>query len=83
MAEIKKFIVGSEKFPVWFNEEAAKGRLKLNYDEEGILQTITVYSPLKTTLAKKGDVIMLLKSGLQVISSKDAVKYGVKNEKTE
>lgn len=77
--EVKKFVVGQGKFPMWFNEEAAKGRVKLNYDGNE-LQTITVFAPTKTLTAKHGDVIMMLKSGLTVVPAEKAVKYGVKNE---
>lgn len=78
MNEVKKFIVGSEKIPEWLNEQCSKGRAKINYDE-GKVVSIIVFSPTKTFTALKGDVIVLYKSGLSVITSDKAVKYGVKN----
>lgn len=72
----KQFVFGKDKVPTWFNEEADKGRAKFNYDDDDVV-SVTVYTPTKTLIAKPGDVIMLLKSGLAVITGDKAKKYGV------
>ena len=78
----KKFIVG-EKSPEWFKEQCSLGRAKVVYDDEGDFVNIIVYSATKNYTAKKGDVIMLLKSGLAVIPKEQAVKYKIQKETKE
>ena len=74
----KQFVFGKDKIPTWFNEEAGKGRAKFNYDDDNDdVVSVTVYTPTQTLIAKPGDVIMLLKSGLAVITGDKAKKYGV------
>lgn len=83
MANAKQFIVGKEDYPAWFREQASKGRVRLNYDDDNVLKDITVYGPTKNYIAKPGDVIIMLKSGLAVIDKKSAVKYGTQPQKKE
>lgn len=78
---VLKFVVGRDDFPVWFNDECSKGRAKINF-EKGRVKNVIVYSPTKTFTANIGDVIILYNSGMSVIPSDKAVKYGVKNEET-
>lgn len=70
----KQFILGKEKFPAWFDEQVAKGRAKVNYDDDNDLINVTVYTPTKTVVALPEDTIMLLKSGLTVIKKEAAKK---------
>ena len=76
---IKKFVVGNMNFPVWFNDECAKGRARV-VSENGKLLNIVVHNATRTITANIGDVIVLYKSGLSVIPKEKAVKYGLKNE---
>lgn len=77
----KKFVVGSgEEMPAWAKEEAAKGRMKTYYDDEGEIDYVRVYSTTKTYDAIPGDTIILLKSGLAVIPEYEAKKFGVTKE---
>lgn len=82
MAEFKKFVVRDMNFPVWFNDECAKGRAKI-VTEDGKLLNIVVHNATKTLTANIGDVIVLYNSGLSVIPREKAVKYGLKNENTK
>lgn len=79
MANIKKFTVNDMNFPIWFNDECAKGRAKI-VTEDGKLLNIVVYNATKTLTANIGDVIVLYNSGLSVIPKEKAVKYGLRNE---
>lgn len=75
-----KFVLGKDKMPVWFNDETARGRAKVNLDEDRKVVSVTIYTPTKTLTALPGDIIMKLKSGMSVIPKEKAVKYGVVNE---
>lgn len=75
-----KFVLGKDKMPVWFNDETARGRAKVNLDEDRNIVSVTIYTPTRTLTALPGDVIMKLKSGMSVIPKEKAVKYGVVNE---
>lgn len=75
-----KFVLGKDKMPVWFNDETARGRAKVNLDEDRNIVSVTIYTPTRTLTALSGDVIMKLKSGMSVIPREKAVKYGVVNE---
>lgn len=75
-----KFVLGKDKMPVWFNDETAKGRAKVNMDDDRKIVSVTIYTPTRTLTALPGDVIMKLKSGMSVIPKEKAVKYGVVNE---
>ena len=48
--QIKSFIIGKEKIPTWFNDEVSKCRAKINYDEDGDLTNVIIYSPTKQFL---------------------------------
>lgn len=75
-----KFVLGKDKMPVWFNDETAMGRAKVNLDDDRKVVSVTIYTPTKTLTALPGDIIMKLKSGMSVIPKEKAVKYGVVNE---
>lgn len=75
-----KFVLGKDKMPVWFNDETARGRAKVNLDEDRNIVSVTIYTPTRTLTALPGDIIMKLKSGMSVIPKEKAVKYGVVNE---
>lgn len=75
-----KFVLGKDKMPVWFNDETARGRAKVNMDDDRNVVSVTIYTPTKTLTALPGDVIMKLKSGMSVVPKEKAVKYGVVNE---
>ena len=74
---VKQFVVGKEPYPIWFRELAEKGRARINVDEDGVLQNITVHTPTKNYVAKPGDTIVLKKSGMTVLESKAVVKNEV------
>lgn len=68
----KRFTIGQEDYPEWFRDMAKKGRAQINVDEDGKLESITVYTPTKTYVALPGDVIILAKAGVTVMSAKQA-----------
>lgn len=75
----KSYVVGKEKAPLWLNEEAAAGRVRANY-EDGEMVNMLVYTTTGSIVAKVGDIVVLLKSGLSVIPASEAKKYGVQKE---
>ena len=77
----KSFILGKDKTPDWFNDEASMGRARINR-EDGDLVNVTIFAPTQTFVASIGDTIMLLKSGLVVIHADEAKKYGVQRKTT-
>ncbi len=73
--EVKKFVVGDGKFPEWFDEQALRGRAKINTDEFGELMGVTVFAPTKRMVAAVGDTVMLTRNGLMVVPKEKAGKY--------
>lgn len=71
------FVVGKEKIPQWFNDQASIGRAKVNKDEDGELLNIIIYGPTGNKIAKIGDSVMNTRSGLVVIPEEKAKKYNV------
>lgn len=82
MDNILKFVVG-EEIPSWFNTEASIGRARVNYDEEGNLVNITLFTVSKQIVAEIGDVIVKTNTGLSLIPQKKAIKYKVTSEPKE
>lgn len=77
MAKLEMFSVGKEKIPNWFNEEARKGRCKINKGDDDELINIVIYGPTGANVANIGDSIMKTKSGMLVIPEEKAKKYNV------
>lgn len=79
--EMKRFRLGVDVIPTWFNEQAQKGRAKLNYEDEELVDA-TVYMATKTIQARIGDTIVLTKAGLGVVRNvkKDAEAKAKKEE---
>lgn len=71
------FIIGKDKFPIWFNDEAMKGRAKVNRDDEGNILNVIIYGAAKNVVANVGDSIIRSKTGLLVIPKEKAKKYNV------
>lgn len=80
--EAKKYTVSksASNFPDWFKQQAAEGRIKLNLNDDGQVDNVVVYSPTGRSVAHVGDVVMLMKSGLSVISEEKAQKYKVQQK---
>ena len=66
----KRFMLGQEDYPEWFRDLAKKGRAQINVDEDEKLESVTIYTPTKTYVALPGDIIILAKAGVTVISAK-------------
>ena len=79
--DVKEFVLGKGKVPDWFTEKCSQGRAKINYSDEGEISSATIHTPTKTIVARIGDGIMLIKSGLQVIPKDKLKKY--KGQKAE
>ena len=71
MKNPKSFVVGSKSYPDWFKEQASKGRVRVNYDDEGELINITIYGATKNYTAIPGDEIIFTKNGPSVVSKKE------------
>lgn len=76
--EVKMFRVGYEKTPDWLKEYFDKGICREIYEDDDFVG-ISLYLPAKNKIAKKGDVILLTKSGLAVLDSKDAKRFRKSN----
>lgn len=78
--ETKKFVLKDKNTPQWFKDQVAKGRAKANY-EDGELLNVTIYTPTGMSVAKPGDMIVLLKSGMAVVPQAVVKEYSSSNKK--
>lgn len=83
--EVKSFKVGYEQTPDWLREFFDKGICREIYEDNDFIG-ISLYLPGKNKIAKKGDIILLTKSGLTLLDKKNADKFkrakgGKANEK--
>lgn len=78
--KFENFILGVEKTPDWFNDEANKGKVKQIFDEDGELKETHIASGTKTYVAHEGDMILKTNYGLVVLDQKDAKKYGMQKK---
>ena len=69
------FVVGKDKFPEWFNEQAAMGRVRTVRNDDGDIDYVIVNNASGSFRAKVGDSILKTKTGLIVIPQKTAQKY--------
>lgn len=83
MASVKSFILGVDKSPEWFNEEAKKGRARAYYDDNNELDYVRIVSGINNYEAHKGDKILMSKNGLVVMPKEKVQKNNVKNKETE
>lgn len=81
MASTKSFILGIDKSPNWFNEEAKKGRARAYYDDNNNLEYVRIVSGINNYEAHKGDMILMSKSGLVVMPKEKVQKNNVKQNK--
>ena len=77
----EEFIFGKDKAPVWFDEQAKKGRVKVKYDDDKKIVGARIFSGVNIYEAKVGDVIINSKSGLVV--TKPVEKTNKKSVKEE
>ena len=68
------FVLGKDVVPVWFNEEANKGRVRTIYDDNRNVQNVIINSGIKKYVTSPGDTIINSKSGIVVIPKKVEVK---------
>ena len=67
---VRSFVVGKDNYPEWFQEQASKGRARVNYDEDDhTLIDITIYGATKNYLAKPGDTIAFTRNGMTVVKN--------------
>lgn len=64
--ERESFIFGSKNIPIWFDNEAKKGRISIKYND-GKIQKAIIMSGTKRYEAFPGDTIVHSKSGMVVI----------------
>lgn len=69
---VRIYFLGEGRIPEWINEEARKGRIKFNYDEQGELVNAKVISGAKRYTARLHDCIVQTVSGLTVIDAATA-----------
>ena len=82
--KVNKFVVGRGNIPDWFNEKCKQNRAKLNFDDDGELINISVFTPTKLMIANVGDLIILDKHGMSVVKNKNTeVKIDVKKDEAE
>lgn len=75
--KVESFVVGKDKFPDWFNEQAAQGRARTVRDDDGQIVHVVINNTSGVFYAKPGDSVMKGKTGLLVIPQKTAQKYHV------
>lgn len=79
--QTKYFNVGFEKTPEWLKEYYSRGICRDIYDEEDFVG-ISVYGNGKNKIAKKGDMVLLTRSGLMVLPKEEADKFKRKEGKS-
>ena len=67
LVDSKFFVIGKGKVPNWFKYACDIGRAKVNYDDEGDIENVVVYSPTKTYVGKIGDTVLFSKAGLAIV----------------
>lgn len=72
--EMQKYIVGSDKLPQWLKDNVTRGRAKIKKDEDGEMTSVVIYTPSGVHEAKRGDAVVLVRSGLAVVPAKDTPK---------
>ena len=73
----QQFIVGVDNTPVWLREQIQLGRAKAQYEEDSrTVKEVEIYTASKTYRATKGDVVLMLSTGMTVIPRAIAKKYG-------
>lgn len=77
--ERESFIFGNKNIPIWFEDQAKKGRISIKY-ENGEIQKATIMSGTKRYEAFPGDTIIHSKTGMVVIH-KTEEKEETANEK--
>lgn len=73
---VKKFVLGKEAIPEWFNELCNSGRCRVIYDEDEMVG-VNLYTPSGIKKVKLGDIIVLSKSGVFSLTQLQARTYGV------
>lgn len=74
--QVRSIVVGQDKIPKWLDAEAASGRVKFER-EDGELKGITCFTPTGTLKARLGDVVVLGRSGLVVMTIEQARERGL------
>lgn len=73
----EQFIVGVNNVPAWLHEEVQKGKASILYkDDSRVVKQIEINTPLGRYTACRGDVVLMLPTGLTVIPKEIAKKYG-------
>lgn len=65
--DVKRYTLGSGQIPKWFENECSLGRARVNYNDDGDIECVTIHTPTKTLEAFEGDEVVLSKSGLGVV----------------
>lgn len=77
---LQKYVVKSDNIiPAWLNDELARGRAQLNFQDDKVV-SITTHSVGGTHVANVGDVIIKTQSGLAAISREKAIQYKLIDE---
>lgn len=80
----KQFIVGVDSIPAWFKEQMQKGRAHVHQDEETKkIEKISISTATKQYVAKPGDVVLMLRTGMVVLPKETAKRYGEQPQKKE
>lgn len=75
---IEKFVFTKDftKYPDWFKDEAAKGRIKFeNDDYTKEIIGANIITSTKTYHANTGDTIVMLKNGMVVLNPDETKKW--------
>lgn len=75
MIGYRRFVLGKEPFPQWFNEQAAKGRVRIQTDlDTGEIVGAILYTATRTIHANVGDTILLSRAGLSIVTAEESEK---------
>ena len=73
----EQFIVGVDNIPAWMNEAVQKGLAHILYEGDSkAIKEIEINTPLKVYKAHRGDVVLMLPTGITVLPKRAAKRYG-------
>lgn len=74
MFEVKEWIYDGKNVPVWVNEQAARGIIKIT-KEDGEIVEVKLFTTSGPMIVNRGDVVILLKSGVVKLTREQYEKF--------
>lgn len=78
MFDVKEWIYDGKRIPEWVNEQAARGIIKIT-KEDGEIVEVKLFTTSGPMIVNRGDVVILLKSGVVKLTREQYEKFMNKN----